>query len=61
MALADEIREALLRKLSAHGGHIGAEPGHVEATIALHRVFDSPKESRIIYDVSHQSYVPSRC
>ena len=55
-ALADEIREALLRKLSAHGGHIGPNLGMVEATIALHRVFDSPKD-KIIYDVSHQSYV----
>lgn len=55
-ALADEIRETLLRKLSAHGGHIGPNLGMVEATIALHRVFDSPKD-KIIYDVSHQSYV----
>ena len=55
-ALADEIREALLRKLSVHGGHIGPNLGMVEATIALHRVFDSPKD-KIIYDVSHQSYV----
>lgn len=55
-ALADEIREALLRKLSAHGGHIGPNLGMVEATIALHRIFDSPKD-KIIYDVSHQSYV----
>ena len=55
-ALADEIREALLRKLSVHGGHIGPNLGMVEATIALHRVFDSPKD-KIIYDVSHESYV----
>ena len=55
-ALADEIREALLRKLSAHGGHIGPNLGMVEATVALHRVFDSPRD-RIVFDVSHQSYV----
>lgn len=54
--LAGEIRQALLAKLSAHGGHIGPNLGMVEATIALHYVFDSPKD-KIVYDVSHQSYV----
>lgn len=54
--LSAEIREALLDKLSAHGGHIGPNLGMVEATIALHYVFDSPRD-RIVYDVSHQSYV----
>lgn len=54
--LATEIRRALLAKLSAHGGHIGPNLGMVEATIALHYVFDSPKD-KIIFDVSHQSYV----
>lgn len=53
--LAGEIREALLAKLSAHGGHIGPNLGMVEATIALHYVFDSPKD-KIVYDVSHQCY-----
>lgn len=53
--LADEIRGVLLVKLSAHGGHIGPNLGMVEATIALHYVFDSPKD-KIVYDVSHQSY-----
>lgn len=53
--MAVEIREALLAKLSAHGGHIGPNLGMVEATIALHYVFDSPKD-KIVYDVSHQSY-----
>lgn len=53
--LAGEIRQALLAKLSAHGGHIGPNLGMVEATIALHYVFDSPKD-KIVYDVSHQSY-----
>lgn len=54
--LAGEIRQALLAKLSAHGGHIGSNLGMVEATIALHYVFDSPKD-KMVYDVSHQSYV----
>ncbi|PJM73762.1 1-deoxy-D-xylulose-5-phosphate synthase [Bifidobacterium primatium] len=55
-ALADEIRAALLRYCAAKGGHIGSNLGMVEATIALHYVFDSPRD-RIIFDVSHQSYV----
>lgn len=54
--LADEVRQALLAKLSAHGGHVGPNLGMVEATIALHYVFDSPHD-KIVYDVSHQSYV----
>ena len=54
--LAGEIRQALLAKLSAHGGHIGPNLGMVEAAVALHYVFDSPKD-KMVYDVSHQSYV----
>ena len=54
--LSSEIRVALLRKLSEHGGHFGPNFGMVEATIALHYVFDSPKD-KIVFDVSHQSYV----
>lgn len=53
--LAGEIRHALLQKLSDHGGHIGPNLGMVEATIALHDVFNSP-EDKIVFDVSHQSY-----
>lgn len=53
--LAQEIRQALLTKLSVHGGHVGPNLGMVEATIALHIVFDSPYD-KIVYDVSHQSY-----
>ena len=53
--LAHEIRQALLTKLSVHGGHVGPNLGMVEATIALHVVFDSPYD-KIVYDVSHQSY-----
>lgn len=54
--LSDEIREALLHKVSAHGGHFGPNLGMVEATVALHYVFDSPKD-KLVFDVSHQSFV----
>ncbi|MDT8719746.1 1-deoxy-D-xylulose-5-phosphate synthase [Clostridium sp. 19966] len=54
--LSVEVREALLTKLSEHGGHIGPNLGVVELTIASHYVFNSPKD-KIVYDVSHQSYV----
>lgn len=53
--LASEIRDALLTKLSRHGGHFGPNFGMVEATIALHYVFESPKD-KFVFDVSHQSY-----
>lgn len=53
--LSQEMREALLNRLSKHGGHFGPNFGMVEATIALHYVFDSPKD-KIVFDVSHQSY-----
>lgn len=53
--LAAEMRQALLEKLSKHGGHFGPNFGMVEATIALHYVFDSPRD-KMVYDVSHQSY-----
>jgi len=53
--LADEVRQTLLQKLSDHGGHIGPNLGMVEATVALHYVFSTPKD-RIVFDVSHQSY-----
>lgn len=54
-ALADEMRQALLFRLSKKGGHCGPNFGMVEATIALHYVFDSPKDA-FVFDVSHQSY-----
>lgn len=54
--LCGEIRETLLGFAHTHGGHIGSNLGVVELTVALHRVFDSPRDS-IIFDVSHQSYV----
>ena len=53
--LAAEMRKALLTRASKHGGHFGPNFGMVEATIALHYVFESPKD-KIVYDVSHQSY-----
>lgn len=54
--LADEIRQFLIEKVSATGGHLGPNLGVVELTIALHREFSSPREP-IIFDTSHQSYV----
>ena len=54
-ALAEEMRDALLKRASIHGGHFGPDFGIVEAIIALHTVFDSPTD-KIVYDVSHQSY-----
>lgn len=54
--LCEEIREFLVRKVSASGGHLGPNLGVVELTVALHYVFDSPREP-IIFDTSHQSYV----
>ena len=53
--LAAEMRQALLKRASIHGGHFGPNFGMVEATIALHYVFESPKD-KIVYDVSHQTY-----
>ena len=54
-ALAQEMRDALIRRTSMVGGHIGPNLGIIEATIALHTVFDSPRD-KIIFDVSHQCY-----
>ena len=53
--LSKEIREILLKKLSIHGGHFGPNFGMVEAIIAMHYVFESPKD-KFVFDVSHQSY-----
>ncbi|WP_286903983.1 1-deoxy-D-xylulose-5-phosphate synthase [Clostridium sp. UBA1652] len=53
--LSSEVREALISKISNAGGHIGPNLGMVETTVAMHYVFDSPKD-KIVYDVSHQSY-----
>ena len=53
--LAQEMRDALLKRASIHGGHFGPDFGIIEAIIALHTVFDSPAD-KIVYDVSHQCY-----
>lgn len=55
-SMCDELRNALLEKLSAHGGHIAPNLGFLEATVALHYVFNSPVD-KIVFDVSHQCYV----
>lgn len=54
-ALAGEMRTALIKKLSIHGGHCGPNLGMAEAVIALHYVFNSPVD-KFVFDVSHQSY-----
>ena len=53
--LAKEVREALIYKLSNTGGHVGSNLGVVELSVALHYVFESPKD-KIVWDVSHQCY-----
>ena len=54
--LATEIRDELIRTCAPRGGHLGPNLGVVELTIALHRVFDSPRD-RIVFDTGHQAYV----
>src|SRR2546422_7961344 len=54
--LAQEVRDELIKVLSQTGGHLGPNLGVVELTIALHRVFDTPKD-KLVFDVSHQGYV----
>jgi len=53
--VAEETRQAVLNRVSKHGGHVGPNLGFVEATVALHYVFDAPKD-KFVFDVSHQSY-----
>lgn len=53
--VADETRQAVLNRVSKHGGHVGPNLGFVEATVALHYVFDAPKD-KFVFDVSHQCY-----
>ena len=55
-ALAAEIRHSLITSLSKTGGHLGPNLGVVELTIALHRVFSTPKD-KFVFDVAHQGYV----
>lgn len=54
--ISSDLRTALIKKLSAHGGHVGPNLGFLEPTVALHYVFDAP-EDKIVFDVSHQTYV----
>ena len=54
-SVADETRAAVLNRVSKHGGHVGPNLGFVEATVALHYVFDAPKD-KFVFDVSHQCY-----
>ena len=54
--LAAEIRAVLIDAVAANGGHLGSNLGAVELTLALHRVFDSPRDA-IVWDTGHQAYV----
>lgn len=56
LRLGEEVRQFLISNVSATGGHLGPNLGVVELTLAIHRVFDSPRDS-IIFDTGHQSYV----
>ena len=56
ITLAQEIRDELVTALSKSGGHLGPNLGVVELSIALHKVFSTPKD-RFVFDVSHQIYV----
>ena len=53
--ISDELREELIDVVSETGGHLGAGLGVVELTVALHYVFDTPKD-KLVWDVSHQTY-----
>ncbi|HXE86621.1 MAG TPA: 1-deoxy-D-xylulose-5-phosphate synthase N-terminal domain-containing protein, partial [Hyphomicrobiaceae bacterium] len=53
--LADELRQETIDAVSVTGGHLGAGLGVVELTVALHHVFDTPRD-RLIWDVGHQAY-----
>ena len=53
--LAGEIRETVIRRVAANGGHLASNCGSVELTLALHRVFNTP-EDKIFFDVGHQAY-----
>ena len=53
--VADEVRGAVLNRVSRHGGHVGPNLGFTEATVALHYVFDTPAD-KLVFDVSHQTY-----
>ena len=54
--LAEEIRQLLIEVVAKNGGHLAPNLGVVELTLALHRVFDSPRD-KLIFDVGHQAYI----
>ena len=54
--LAAEIRDVMIRTVATNSGHLGPNLGVVELTLAIHRVFDSPRD-RVVFDTGHQSYV----
>ncbi|MBI2245394.1 MAG: 1-deoxy-D-xylulose-5-phosphate synthase, partial [Nocardioides sp.] len=54
--LASEIRDLLIRTVATNSGHLGPNLGVVELTLAIHRVFDSPRD-RVVFDTGHQAYV----
>ena len=56
IALASEIREFIVQSVSETGGHLGSNLGAVELTLALHRVFESPRDA-VLWDTGHQAYV----
>src|SRR5699024_4797148 len=55
-ALAEEIRERVIAAVATNSGHLGPNLGVVELTLAIHRVFDSPRD-RLVFDTGHQTYV----
>ena len=55
ICLCDEIRHKLIETVSANGGHLASNLGVVELTVAMHKVFDSPKD-QFVFDVGHQCY-----
>ena len=56
LTLCEEIRSELIRTVSENGGHLASNLGIVELTVALHRIYDTPRD-KIVFDVGHQSYV----
>ena len=54
--LGEEIRQFIVDRVNTHGGHLGSNLGVVELTLALHRVFDSPRDI-LLWDTGHQAYV----
>ena len=59
-SLSSDIRQFIVDTVEENGGHLGSNLGVVELTIALHRVFDSPRDI-LLWDTGHQAYVHTRC